>query len=101
VVSFTPRPLYRQGKISWYPLDGRLGGPQRRSGHGVEEKNSMYMSFCDLSTFLAVFPSVAYTVWVAKCSLPSVQTDFASVYAVSTMSLVMSTKRFDVIGSVF
>jgi hypothetical protein len=25
VVSFTPRPLYPQGKSPWYPLDGRLG----------------------------------------------------------------------------
>jgi len=30
VVSFTPRPLYPQGKGPWYPLDRRLGGPQHR-----------------------------------------------------------------------
>jgi hypothetical protein len=35
-----PRPLYRQGKRGWYPLDRSLGGPQSRSGHGGEEKNS-------------------------------------------------------------
>jgi hypothetical protein len=40
VVSFTPRPLYPQGKSPRYPLDRRLGGPQSRSGYGVEEKNS-------------------------------------------------------------
>jgi hypothetical protein len=40
LVSFTPRPLYPQGKSLWYPLDRRLGGPQIRSGHGGEEKNS-------------------------------------------------------------
>jgi hypothetical protein len=40
VVSFTPRPLYNQGKIPCYPLDRRLGGPQSRSGRGGEEKNS-------------------------------------------------------------
>jgi hypothetical protein len=40
VVSFTPRPLYSQGKSPWYPLDRRLGGPQSRSGRGGEEKNS-------------------------------------------------------------
>jgi hypothetical protein len=34
VVSFTPRPLYLQGKSLWYPLDLRLGGSQSRSGHG-------------------------------------------------------------------
>jgi hypothetical protein len=38
VVSFTPRPLYPQGKSSWYALDRRLGWPQSRSGHGGEEK---------------------------------------------------------------
>jgi hypothetical protein len=32
VVSFTPRPLYPQGKSPCYPLDRRLGGPQSRSG---------------------------------------------------------------------
>jgi hypothetical protein len=40
VVSFTPRPLYPQGKLPWYPLDRRLDEPQNRSGHGGEEKNS-------------------------------------------------------------
>jgi hypothetical protein len=40
VVSFTPPPLYPQGKSPWYPLDKRLGEPQSRSGHSGEEKNS-------------------------------------------------------------
>jgi hypothetical protein len=40
VVSFTPRPFYPQGKSPKYALDRRLGGPQRRSGRGGEEKNS-------------------------------------------------------------
>jgi len=31
VVSFTPRPLYPQGKSPWYPLDRRLDGPQSRA----------------------------------------------------------------------
>jgi hypothetical protein len=39
VVSFTPWPLYPQRKRLRYPLDRRLGGPQRRAGHGVDEKN--------------------------------------------------------------
>jgi hypothetical protein len=34
-----PRPLYSQGKIPWYQLDVRLGGPQSLSGRGGEEKN--------------------------------------------------------------
>jgi len=29
VVNFTSRPLYPQGKRSWYPLHRRLGGPRR------------------------------------------------------------------------
>jgi hypothetical protein len=39
-VSFTPRPLYPQGKIPRYSLEKWLGGPQNRSGHGGGEKNS-------------------------------------------------------------
>jgi hypothetical protein len=34
------RPLYPQVKSRWYPLDMSLGGPQIRSGHRDEEKNS-------------------------------------------------------------
>jgi hypothetical protein len=44
VVSFTPRLLYLQGEIPWYPLDRRLGGPQSRSGRGGEETNSQPLS---------------------------------------------------------
>jgi hypothetical protein len=40
VVSFTPRPLYSQGKNSWNPLDRRLGRSQSQFGRGGEEKNS-------------------------------------------------------------
>jgi hypothetical protein len=40
VVSFTPRPLYPQGKSHLYSFERRLGGPQSRSGRGSEEKNS-------------------------------------------------------------
>jgi hypothetical protein len=39
-ISFTPQPLYPQGKRLWYLLGRRLGGPQSRSGRGGEEKNS-------------------------------------------------------------
>jgi hypothetical protein len=39
VVSYTPLPLYSQGQSPLYPLVRRLGGPQRRSGHGGEETN--------------------------------------------------------------
>jgi hypothetical protein len=40
VVSFTPQPLYSQGKSPWYLLDRRLGGPQSWSGRDGAEKNS-------------------------------------------------------------
>jgi len=31
MLSFILRPLYSRGRSPWYPLDRRLGGPQRRS----------------------------------------------------------------------
>jgi hypothetical protein len=37
VVSFSPLPLYPQGKSPRYPLDRKLGGPQSRSGRYGEE----------------------------------------------------------------
>jgi hypothetical protein len=40
VVSFKPLPLYPQVQSLWNPLVRRLGGPQSRSEHGGEEKNS-------------------------------------------------------------
>jgi hypothetical protein len=40
VISFTPHPLYPQGKSPWRPLYRRLGGSQNRSGRGDE----MYLS---------------------------------------------------------
>jgi hypothetical protein len=41
----TSRPsLFAMGKRPRYPLDRRLGGPQSRSGHGGEEKNSQPLS---------------------------------------------------------
>jgi hypothetical protein len=43
VASFTPRPLYPQGKHPWYPLYRKLGGPQTRSGRGSQEKNSQLL----------------------------------------------------------
>jgi hypothetical protein len=40
MVSFTPRPLYLQGKSYRYPFDRRLCETQSRSEHDAEEKNS-------------------------------------------------------------
>jgi len=46
VVSFTPWPLYPQGKGTQYPLDRRLGEPQSRSGHG--HANRLVFMFVEL-----------------------------------------------------
>jgi hypothetical protein len=40
VVSFTPRPIYPQGKSPCDQFYRRLGGPQIRFGNGGEKKNS-------------------------------------------------------------
>jgi hypothetical protein len=40
VVSFTPRPLYSQGKSSRYPLDRKLNGPQSWSGKVVKRQST-------------------------------------------------------------
>jgi hypothetical protein len=42
VVSFTPRPLYPQGKSPWYLSDRRLDGSQSLSGCGGEEKSFLH-----------------------------------------------------------
>jgi hypothetical protein len=44
VVSFMPRSLYPRGNSHHFPLDTRLGGPQRRSGHCGEEKSVLSLS---------------------------------------------------------
>jgi hypothetical protein len=50
MVSFTPRPLYPQGKSSWYPLDRRLGGPQ-----------SCYLDLITLTKY-----SEEYELWISS-----------------------------------
>jgi hypothetical protein len=63
VVSFTLRSLYPQGESLWYPLDMRLGGPQRRSGLSREEKISYlcresnpFLAVCSLSLYRLSYP---------------------------------------------
>jgi len=48
VVGFAPQPLYHWGKSSQYPLNRRLGGPQRWCGCIDEEKNSLPLSGIEL-----------------------------------------------------
>jgi hypothetical protein len=43
VVSFTPLPLYPQGKSRRYPLDRRLGGTQSRSGRCDKEEKFLLL----------------------------------------------------------
>jgi hypothetical protein len=43
MVSFTLQPIYLWGNIPWYPLDRRLDELQSQSGHGGEEKKSLYI----------------------------------------------------------
>jgi hypothetical protein len=54
VISFTPRPLYLQGKSPRYALDKRMGGPQSRSGRGGEEKNSQPLPELEYAIIQAV-----------------------------------------------
>jgi hypothetical protein len=78
VVSFTPRPLYPQGKRPWYQFDRRLGGPQSRSGRGDGEKNSQPPPGIELSSkisnklYSAVrlmnFISTVFSLLISLCS---------------------------------
>jgi hypothetical protein len=63
VVSFTPRPLYHQGKSPWYPLDRRLGRPQSRSGGGGEEKIPSLRRESNLRTLIVQPVAQRYTDW--------------------------------------
>jgi hypothetical protein len=63
VVSFTPRPLYPQGKNPWYPLNRRLSGPQSPSGRG-EEKNCHTLP--GLETTIIRYVSLRYTTELRK-----------------------------------
>jgi hypothetical protein len=39
VITFTPQPLYSQGKSLRHPMNLRLGWPQNRSGRGGRKKS--------------------------------------------------------------
>jgi hypothetical protein len=60
-----------QGKIPWYPLVRRLGGPQSRSGCRGEEKNSQPLSGLELPIIQPV--AQRYT---AELSFDSTQHNF-------------------------
>jgi hypothetical protein len=50
VVSFTPRPLYPQGKSTWYSLDRRLGDPTAVLDVVVKRKITSLRRESDLRT---------------------------------------------------
>jgi hypothetical protein len=64
VFSFTPRPLYPQGKSPWYPLYRRLGGRQRQTGRGGEEKNFQPLAWLEPRITQTV--AQRYTNWAIK-----------------------------------
>jgi len=69
MMSFTPRPIYRQWKSSWYPLHRWLGGPQRRSGRCGKEKNLKPLPGLEppiiqpVMCFLSVFYSLSLCIY--------------------------------------
>jgi len=50
-VSFTTRPLYPRENKPRYQLNRWLGGPQSRSGRGVEEKKFLPLSEIEAQSF--------------------------------------------------
>jgi hypothetical protein len=56
VVSFTPQPLYPQGKSPWYPLDRRLGGPPV----GLVSYVNLRSSYPGLNILATAFVSFLY-----------------------------------------
>jgi hypothetical protein len=64
MVSFTPRPLYRQGESPLYPLDRSLDEPQSSSGCGGEEKNSQPRRESSPRTPIVQSVAQRYTDWV-------------------------------------
>jgi hypothetical protein len=68
-----PGLFYLWGKNPRYPLDRRLGGPQRRSGRGSEEKNSRNFPCWELNlvrrahsmvTILTELPRLPWNLWL-------------------------------------
>jgi hypothetical protein len=89
VVSFTPQPFYTRGKSPRYPLDRRLGGPQRRSARCAEEKildptRTRTLTPWLSSPYPVAIPTMLYTVsrYSIKCNVHSEQ-DSLPVYELS------------------
>jgi hypothetical protein len=74
VVSFTPRPLYPQGKRPRYPLDKRLGGPQYRSGRRGKEK---ILPLLGLEKYGPIYYAMETKIAIPRISLKAL--DFSSI----------------------
>jgi hypothetical protein len=109
VVSFTPRPLYLQGKIRRYPLDRRLGGPQNRSGRGGEEKviNVMWQKNAHMKYLYSKFEStfiVLLKVHVLICFLDvltvaNIQRNLNDIKVINPLILYYLLTRIVVLGA--
>jgi hypothetical protein len=62
VVSFTPRPLYAQGKSPWHPLDRRLGGPQILLGKQEFPKKYIVQGILNINKL-----HIVGNVWDKRC----------------------------------
>jgi hypothetical protein len=88
VVSFTPRPLYPQGKSPRYPLYRRLGGPQSQSGRRGEKSFPYRDSNFDLS---AVQPVASrYT----DCAIPNLNYLNFTIYCVGLVPRIRRSQCY-------
>jgi hypothetical protein len=94
VFSFTARPLYLQGKSPWYPWDRRLGGPQRRSGRGGEEKNSQPPPGIEAKrTFVDCSANIVTKLWARWPGFNSRQGAGFLFFVTASRPALRSTKR--------
>jgi hypothetical protein len=66
-----PRPLYRRGKSSRYPLDRRLSGPQNWSEQGGEEEGP-FIDPARIWTPIVQAVAQSYTDWAAPEPYPCI-----------------------------
>jgi hypothetical protein len=67
-VSFTPPLLYPQGKSPWYPLHGRLDGPQSQSGCDGGTQTPDHPAHSPVIYHWAILAPLVWTQWQKKFS---------------------------------